>query len=60
MKKIILIIFVLLILDLVASAQVRVYKGSSRYSSDVICKVKDGDLTIGEFVAVRYAVKYCY
>jgi len=40
-------------------AQVKVYKGTSNYSSDIMFTIA-GKLTIEEFVAVWYVVKYCY
>ena len=37
----------------------KVYSGTSSYTSDIVFTIK-GNLTIEEFVAVWYAVKYCY
>jgi hypothetical protein len=77
--RIILLPGAMILTGLSLQSQVRVYKGTSRYTSDVICKVDDGrvykktsiytsdieftiddNLTNEEFVAVWYAVKYCY
>jgi hypothetical protein len=37
----------------------KVYNGTSSYTSDIEFTI-DGNLTIEEFAAVWYAVKYCY
>ncbi|MEI8005202.1 MAG: hypothetical protein WCI48_03275 [Bacteroidota bacterium] len=37
----------------------KVYSGTSSFTSDIEFTIA-GDLTIEEFVAVWYAVKYCY
>jgi len=42
MKRIIVFILVSLVLAGQGSAQVKVYKGTSQYTSDVICHVEDG------------------
>lgn len=44
MKKVILFFFIIFIMNSLVIAQITVYKGTSTYSSDVICTVKDGNV----------------
>jgi hypothetical protein len=79
MKNAILFFVLFLTSGSIVKAQVKVYKGTSTYTSDVICTVADGKvykktssytsdieftidgkLTVEEFVAVWYIVKYYY
>ena len=59
MKHFIILLLIFTILVQVAYAQVKVYKGTSSYTSDIEFNF-DEKLTVEEFVAVWYAVKYCY
>jgi hypothetical protein len=44
MKKSILFFFLILTISCAVTAQVKVYKGTSSYTSDVICTVEDGNV----------------
>jgi len=57
--RLILILIAMMLPVLSLLAQVKVYKGTSSYTSDIEFTIA-GDLTIEEFMAVWYAVKYCY
>jgi hypothetical protein len=59
MKQIILFFSLVLMISSVVIAQVKVYKGTSSYTPDIEFTIH-GNLTVEEFVAVWYTVKYRY
>ena len=65
MKRIIAIFITLILCAMgelwaFSGVTVKVYKGNSSYSGDVVCNIKDGPLTFPEFIAVWYVVNYIY